>query len=151
MSRDSAQAWLDYAETVIADLRQIGADRAPPEVLDTFAELVATWRSELDGEPAGGPTDGRSDGLSTGRSERPFHWVSDRSDDEVGYLINALYETGLAVERAHETGSIELRPPGADEFHYAVVNQVLAALEAEGGPQSHLVEILREHWGVAGD
>lgn len=139
VSRDSAEAWFDYADAVIRDLRQVGADRAPPEVLDTFEDLVEAWRSELPRDTEGG------------ESPDAFHWTTERSDDEVGYLINALYETGLAVEAAHEISGLQLRPPEADEFHYAVVNQVLAALEAEGGPQSHLVEILREHWDVAGD
>lgn len=136
VSSSSANAWFDYAQHVIARLREIGADRAPPEVLDTFEGLVLEWRGhaeELDG----------ADGT--------FTWTTERSDDEVGYLINALYEAGLAVEAAHESGELELRPAEADEFHYAVVNQVLAALEAEGGSQSHLVEILREHWNVASD
>lgn len=135
----SARAWLDYADAVIDDLRRIGADRTPPEVLDTFENIVDTWRSELLRDPG------------TQENPQPFHWATERSEDEVGYLINALYETGLSVEAAHEAGELHLRPPEADEFHYAVVNQVLAALEAEGGPQSHLVEILREHWGVAGE
>jgi hypothetical protein len=139
VSRESAEAWFDYADAVIRDLRLVGADRAPPEVLDTFDELVDIWRSEL------------SRGSEDGEASEPFHWSAERSDDEVGYLINALYETGLAVEAAHEVGGLQLRPPEADEFHYAVVTQVLAALEAEGGSQSHLVEILREHWDVAGD
>lgn len=139
VSTGSAEAWFDYAYAVIRDLRRIGADRTPPEVLDTFENLVGTWRSELLRDPV------------TPESPRSFHWVTERSEDEVGYLINALYETGLAVEAAHQAGSVHLRPPEADEFHYALVNQVLAALESEGGPQSHLVEILRDHWGVARD
>jgi hypothetical protein len=139
VSRESAEAWFEYADAVIHDLRKVGADRAPPEVLDTFEELLDTWRSELPGDPADGEV------------PEPFYWASERADDEVGYLINALYETGLAVEAVHDFGGMKLRPSEADEFHYAVVNQVLAALEAEGGPQSHLVEILREHWDVAGD
>ncbi len=136
VSTRSAKAWFDYAEHVIARLREIGADRAPPEALDNFQGLVREWREhtrQLD--------DAQSD----------FTWSTERSDDEVGYLINALYEAGLAVEAAHEAGELELRPAEADEFHYAVVNQVLAALEAEGGSQSHLVEILREHWNVASE
>lgn len=139
VSRESAEAWFDYAGSVIRDLRQVGADRAPPEVLDTFEDLLNTWRSALPREP------------EAGEASEPFHWSTERPDDEVGYLINALYETGLAVEADHEIGGLQLRPPEADEFHYAVVTQVLAALEAEGGPQSHLVEILREHWHAAGD
>lgn len=139
VSRGSAEAWFDYADAVIRNLRQAGADRAPPEVLDTFENLVEIWRSALPRDAEGG------------EKSESFHWAAERSDDEVGYLINALYETGLAVEAAHEIGGLQLRPPEADEFHYAVVNQVLAALEAEGGSQSHLVEILRDHWDVAGD
>lgn len=131
VSRDSADAWFAYAANVISTLRDTGADRAPPEVLDAFEAMVDRWRSAL-------PED-----------RQPFHWVGEHSDDEVGYLINALYETGLAVEAAHASGDLALRPPMADEFHYALVNQVLAALAAEGGAQSHLVEILRDHWGVA--
>lgn len=135
MSARSASAWFDYADDVISRLREIGADRAPPEVLDNFEALVVEWRD------AAGPED----------TDSEFLWSSERSDDEVGYLINALYEAGLAVEAANESGLLALRPATADEFHYAVVNQVLAALEAEGGSQSHLVEILREHWNVASE
>lgn len=133
---ESANAWFDYADRVIQSLRRIGADRSPPEVLDTFESLVAQWRAHL---------------RDSGEDTDTFRWVTERPDDEVGYLINALYETGLAVEAANEAGQLELRPSEADEFHYAVVNQVLAALEAEGGSPSHLVEILRDHWNIADD
>ena len=61
--RGSAEAWFDYADAVIHDLRQIGADRAPPEVLDTFENLVEIWRSELPRDPEDG-----------GQPES-FHWV----------------------------------------------------------------------------
>lgn len=113
-------------------LSQIEADRAPPDVLEAFQAVLNEWRAAMD-EPG------------------EFHWVSDRPSEEVGYMLNALYEAGLAVEAAHELGTAELRPAEADEFHYAVVNQSLAWLEAEGGSDSHLVDILREHWGVADD
>ncbi|MGI9578422.1 MAG: hypothetical protein ACR2OH_09505 [Microthrixaceae bacterium] len=132
VSRGSASAWLDYADGVMASLRQIEADRAPPEVLDAFQSVLGEWRQAMD-------------------APGEFHWVSDRPTEEVGFMLNALYEAGLAVEAAHELGAAELRPAEADEFHYAVVNQSLAWLEAEGGPDSHLVDILREHWGVADD
>ena len=130
VSRESASAWLDYADRVVASLRGIEADKAPPEVLDAFESVLAEWREAME-EPG------------------EFHWVSERPSEEVGFMLNALYEAGLAVEAAHEMGAAELRPAEADEFHYAVVNQSLAWLEAEGGPDSHLVAILREHWGVA--
>lgn len=130
VAQRSAEAWFDYAEGVVAVLRDTHACKAPDEVLDAFSELIEIWRGV---EPAGGR----------------FHWVGERAPDEVEYLINALYEAGLAVERAHAEGRAELRPSEADEFHYAVVNQVLAALESEGGSETQLAEILRQHWGVA--
>ena len=40
VSTRSAKAWFDYAEHVIARLREIGADRAPPEALDDRARLL---------------------------------------------------------------------------------------------------------------
>lgn len=132
VAQRSAEAWLGYAESVVESLRGNPAGRAPEEVLDAFVELIGIWRSV---EPEG---------------DR-FHWVGERPPDEVEYMINALYEAGLAVEQAHAEGLAELRPAEADEFHYALVNQVLAALEAEGGSETQLAEILRQHWDVASD
>ncbi len=131
MSSKSATAWLDYADKMLVLLRSLEPERAPADSLDAFQALVEQWRPL-----ASSPGD--------------FHWVSERPSSEVGYMLNALYEAGLAIEESHDAGTAELRPEAADEFHYAVVNQCLACLEAEGGPDAQLVDILREHWGVAG-
>lgn len=130
VTQHSADAWLTYAESILEVLRSMHCSKAPGEVLDAFAELIDGWRVM---EPA----------------DEGFHWVAELPADEVEYLINALYEAGLAVEEAHESGLAALRPAEADEFHFALVNQVLAALEAEGGPEIQLAEILRQHWSVA--
>ncbi|MEZ5269380.1 MAG: hypothetical protein R2789_12760 [Microthrixaceae bacterium] len=76
------EAWLGYAESVVESLRGAPAGRAPEEVLDAFVELIGIWRSV---EPEG---------------DR-FHWVERTSAGRGQYMINALYEAGLAVEQAH--------------------------------------------------
>jgi len=106
-------------------------ERAPGAALDVFEQLLDEW-----GIVVAGPGD--------------FHWMTERAPDEVEYLVSALFEAGLAIEALHEDGLAELRPGDADEFHFALVNQVLAALDREGGSSAQFVEILRTVWGVAG-
>ena len=93
VSRESAAAWLDYADRVVASLRGIEADKAPPEVLDAFESVLAEWREAME-EPG------------------EFHWVSERPSEEVGFMLNALYEAGLAVEAAHEMVRVSVAAGG---------------------------------------
>lgn len=131
VSAASAAAWLDYGTEVIAMLAVQRPANLSTDALEAFDSLIAEWRSVLD---RGGA----------------FHWIVEESPDRVEFLMKALYEAGLAVESLHESGVATLRPVAADEFHVALVTQVLAALEHEGPPHEQFVESLREEWGVAG-
>jgi len=67
----------------------------------------------------------------------------------VQYLVNALYWTGIIVEREAAAGRARLRPPEADEFHVVLVQAALTALEHESEADAHFVEGLRGVWGIA--
>ena len=131
VSRESAVAWLDYATSSLEILIECCPARTPDEALAGFGELIAEWREVV-------------------RRPGDFHWVTERPPSQVEFLVNALFEAGLAIEEQHEVGRAMLRPAEADEFHLALVNQGLAALEAEGKGSAQFAEILRGEWGIAG-
>lgn len=131
MSRASALAWLDYAGGMVDILRQIDSPVLTDEALDGFADLVDRW-------------------VETASHEGPFIWISDESPEVAEFLIRALYEAGLEVEALHERGEAELRPVEADEFHVALVNQVITSLGQEGEGYAQFVDMLRSEWGIAG-
>ena len=130
MGGDSARVWIAYGRRVVDHVA--GSARAVRAgVLERFAELLDQFD---DVASAGGP----------------FHWSTDVSPEEVEFLMKGLYELGLVAEAEHEAGRLPLRPAAADDFHQAVVQQVLAAVEIEGPAFAQFVEGLRAEWGVAG-
>jgi len=137
VSGPSAVAWVAYADEVLAaltspdDAGRTPAAQLPADALERFARLTDEWRA-------------------VASPSAPFHWTSDESAEQVGFLMRTLYEVGLAVEREHGAGRMRLRPPEADEFHVVVVRQILAEIERESAADAHLVESLREEWGIAG-
>lgn len=131
MSRASALAWLDYADGMLDVLRQIDSPVLTDEALDWFADLLAGW-------------------ADTATHEGPFIWISDESPELAEYLIRALYEAGLEIEALHERGEAQLRPIEADEFHVAMVNQIITSLGQEGDGYAQFAEMLRGEWGIAG-
>ena len=131
VSRASALAWLDYADDVMDVLRRFDSPVLSNEALDSFADLLATW-------------------AETAAHEGPFIWISDESPELAEYLIRALYEAGLEIEALHERGQAQLRPIEADEFHVAMVNQIITSLAQEGNGYTQFAEMLRSEWGIAG-
>jgi hypothetical protein len=131
VSGASAVAWVAYGRSVVDTLANGDDPHLDVSTLDRFTSLLDEW------EPMA-------------RDGEPFQWVTERSADEVQFLMKALFEIGLAVERRHAEGTMGLRPPEADEFHITVVRQVLAQMEVEGPSFSHFVDGLRGEWGIAG-
>ena len=131
VSRASALAWLDYAEGMVDVLRQVDSPVLSDEALDGFADLLDRW-------------------VETAKHEGPFIWISDESPELAEYLIRALYEAGLEVEALHEQGKADLRPTEADEFHVAMVNQIITSLGQEGEGYAQFADMLRSEWGIAG-
>jgi hypothetical protein len=131
VSPQSARAWVAYAGDTLAELRGLPHIEAVAGALDGFAELLDEWRPIAE------------------RPE-PFRWVSDQPAERVKYLLNALYWSGIIVEREVPSGRAHLRPPEADEFHFVLVHSALGALEQESDSDAHFVAELRGVWGVAG-
>ena len=132
ISRASAVAWLDYADEALVDLRRAGGPSIPAGALDGFAALVREWRA-------------------VAAREDPFRWTVDLPPERVEYLIRALYEAGLVIERESEAHRARLRPREADEFHLVLVDRVLGALEQESPSNAQFVEAMRAVWRVARD
>jgi hypothetical protein len=128
---ESAVAWIGYGRKVIEQLSGADADPMSANVLRRFSELLDEF------ERIAAP-------------DRSFHWVSEKDPAEVEFVMKGLYEIGLAVERQHEAGRMQLRPAAADEFHVMVVQQILSEIELEGPTSAQFVEGLRADWGVAG-
>ena len=129
VSRASAVAWLDYGTDVVTALGGT-AGPIPAPALETFTELIATWRDAV-------------------TIDQPFHWIGEQPPDRVEFLMKALYETGLVVEQANETSEFPLRPTAADEFHFVLLEQVLLALELESRSNAEFVGALRNVWRAA--
>jgi hypothetical protein len=75
--------------------------------------------------------------------------VSEESPERTEYLINALFQAGLAVEKEAANGDQRLRPPEADEFHIRLIDGVLGALSTEGPPYSQFAAEMRSLWGIS--
>ncbi len=76
-------------------------------------------------------------------------WIGEDTAEHVEFLMAALYQAGLAMERASRLGKATLRPPEADEFHMMLVGEVLSVLRTEGPSHDQFVEALRSEWDVA--
>lgn len=130
VSHDSAVAWLDYADEVLGHFRGLDEPPLSDALLDNFGELLSEWRALV-------------------RRPVPFHWVSEESPERTEYLINALFQAGLAVEKEAANGDQRLRPPEADEFHIRLIDGVLGALSTEGPPYSQFAAEMRSLWGIS--
>ncbi len=131
VSQSSVTAWLDYCGGAMAVLREHDSPTLSAEALDAFEDLLHRWRAAAGGSG-------------------PFIWTEDESPEVIEFLIRGLYEAGLAIEQLNERGEADLRPPEADEFHVALVNQVIETLDQEGQGFSTFADMLRGVWGVAG-
>ena len=134
VSRASAQAWLDYCSGVVTEFVSATPPTIPLPALETFTELIEGWRLAV---------------TAAARQQRPFHWIGEAPADRVEFLMKALYETGVAVERDNESGGMGLRPAAADEFHFVLLDQVLTALEHESRSNAEFVATLRNDWRAA--
>lgn len=130
VSRDSAAAWLDYATEALAELRRSQDVQVSAHALDGFDALLQEWR-KVAAKPG------------------PFRWRAERSAEQVEFLIRALYESGVVIEREHDARGARLRPPDADEFHVVLVDCVLSALEHESPSNAQFVAAMRDQWEIA--
>jgi hypothetical protein len=132
VSRSSAEAWIAYGREVIAQLDRAAVPTVSSAALARFSMLLAEWEGVL-------------------VREGDFHWETEQGADEVEFLMKALFEVGLAVEREHEAGRMRLRPEEADQFHVTMVRQILAEVEQEGPAFAHFVQNLRNEWNIASE
>jgi hypothetical protein len=132
----SANAWLNYAEGVISELR-IAPRAVTTDVLDGFSKYVDDWRATADMAPE--------------RGDSVFRWSGEAMPETVEYLVFALYRLGIRLTEEEHAGDRPPRPPEATKFHTVLVRSTLAALEAEGEGEAHFVRQLREVWAPAGE
>jgi len=136
VSLASADAWLNYASGVIAELRH--TPRAvTTDALDGFSKYVDDWRATAE--------------MAAARGDSVFRWSGDAMPETVEYLVFALYRLGLRLTEEEDAGDRPPRPPEAAKFHTVLVRSTLAALEAEGEAEAHFVRQLREVWAPAGE
>jgi hypothetical protein len=131
IAKDQAVIWLEYADDALADLRGMREPTIHPSALDAFADMLREWN--------GAVLDDRAEWV----------WIGEDTAEHVEFLMAALYQAGLAMERASRLGKATLRPPEADEFHMMLVGEVLTVLKAEGPSHGQFVESLRAEWEVA--
>jgi hypothetical protein len=130
----SAQAWLDYAASVIGELRS--EPRAvTSDVLDAFSKYVDDWQATADAEAA--------------RHDEVFRWNGEALPETVEYLVFALYRLGQRLTEEERSGLRPPRPAAAEKFHTVLVRSILAALEREGASEAQFVQQLREVWTPA--
>jgi hypothetical protein len=131
IAKDQAVAWLEYADDALADLRVMREPTIHPSALDAFGDMLREWNAAL-------------------LDDRPeWVWIGEDTAEHVEFLMAALYQAGLAMERASRLGKASLRPPEADEFHMMLVGEVLTVLSTEGPSHDQFVESLRVEWGIA--
>jgi hypothetical protein len=131
LAKDKVVAWLEYADDALADLRTMREPTIHPSALDAFDDMLHQWNAALLDE------------------EHDWVWIGEDDAEHVEFLMAALYQAGLAMERASRLGKATLRPPEADEFHMMLVGEVLAVLRTEGPTHDQFVDSLRSEWGVA--
>jgi hypothetical protein len=132
----SAQAWLDYAATVIEELR-LDPGAVTSDVVASFSKYVDDWRATADAEAA--------------RHEEVFRWNGEAPPETVEYLVFALYRLGMRLTEEEASGVRAPRPPATAKFHGVLVRSVLVALEREGNAEAHFVRQLREVWAPANE
>lgn len=123
----SADAWLDYAEDVIEELAAMapGECFTTPEVLDVFRAYVASWREAAVGTE--------------------MVWERDIAPEQVEYDMHAFQRVAeVLARRAEEHG--QAAPPEGEDFYVALLQGVLAALEAEGPSSAAYAKHLSEFW-----
>jgi hypothetical protein len=127
VSVPSANAWLDYAEEVLGELASMapGECFTTPEVLEVFRAYVASWREAAVGTE--------------------MVWERDIRPEQVEYDMHAFQRVAqLLAQRAEEHGLAA--PPEGEDFYVAVLQGVLAALDAEGPSSAAYAEHLAEFW-----
>lgn len=123
----SANAWLDYADGVLDELAAMAPEECftTPEVIEVFRAYVASWR-----EAAVGTV---------------MVWERDIPPEQVEYDVHAFQKVAeVLARRAEEHGRAS--PPEGEDFYGALLQGVLAALDAEGPSSAAYARHLSEFW-----
>lgn len=127
VSASSALAWLGYADEVLDELDTMapGECFASPDVIRVFRGYVDSWRSAATGAE--------------------LLWEQDIPTEQVEYDVHAFQRVAQVLdERAEQRGAAA--PPEGEDFYLAVLQGVLAALEAEGPSSAAFANHLAEFW-----
>ncbi len=122
----SARTWIPYAREVIRHRRAHDPETLPEDVRDGFLFFLDRWEAAAGGEE--------------------LRWSADVDPGTVEYLVHGFYRVASRLaEEAERPGSIPL-PDGGEVFYRSLVNAVLDAMSAEGGPVAEFADQLRPFW-----
>lgn len=127
VSAASALAWLDYADGVLDELGAMapGECFTTPEVIEVFRGYVASWRAAADAPE--------------------LLWERDIPAEQVEYDMHAFQRVAeVLAERAERDGTAA--PEEGEDFYLALLQGVLAALEAESPASAAFAQHLGEFW-----
>lgn len=123
----SATAWLDHADGVLEQLDSMapGECFTSPEVLEAFRAYLTSWRAAAVGTE--------------------LVWERDIPPEQVEYDMHAFQRVAeVLAQRAEEGG--EAAPAEGEDFYLALLQGVLAALEAESPSSAAYAKHLSEFW-----
>ena len=119
----SVLSWVAYAHATLD--RNEG--QMPDDVVLGFRALLGEWAAVAEQRPK-------------------FRWVTDLPMDVVEYMVHAFYRIAQRLADEAELRGHAIAPADSDEFYWALVRSLLAALSDGGGSAGEFAEHLRAFW-----
>lgn len=119
---DSARAWLDFAQGVVAaSMRSL-----PIQVAAQFSAYLQEWSEAASGEV--------------------FVWEGKAEPEEVEYLLHAWFKLAQTVVSAREANGEPPGPPEGRVFYNGLVHALLNALRTENRATAAFAEHVGPFW-----
>ena len=99
----------------------------PEDVVQGFRSMLDEWSSVAERGPK-------------------FRWATDLPVDVVEYLVHAFFRIAQQLADEAELRGSALAPADSDEFYWALVRSLLAALSDGGGSAGEFAEHLKSFW-----
>lgn len=119
----SVLSWVAYAHGTLD--RNEG--EMPDDVVQGFREMLDEWTAVAERGPK-------------------FRWVTDLPVDVIEYLVHAFFRIAQRLADEAELRGCALAPADSDEFYWALVRSLLAALSDGGGSAGEFAEHLKSFW-----
>ena len=127
MPSAGARAWISYARSVVAELRDGILTGVVPEATVTSIEsYLSAWDARCD--------------------TATFHWVSDEDREVVTDLVEHWFRVAEALEADAVHRGYPAAPKEGEAFYEALVASLLKALAAEGQALEALADELYRSW-----